>query len=61
MCCYDDKYSKPVKIYRGEEPVNKFMDEMLKEVDYFEAVIRKQQPQLLYLWRAIEGKRCESK
>ena len=29
VCCYDDKYTKPVKIYRGEEPVKKFMEEML--------------------------------
>ena len=41
VCCYDDQYSKPVKIYRGEEPVNKFMHEMLKEVDYCKATIRK--------------------
>lgn len=41
VCCYDDQYSKPVKIYRGEEPVNKFMHEMLKEVDYGKATIRK--------------------
>ena len=33
VCCYDDKYTKPVKIYRGEE-VKKFMDEMLNEVQY---------------------------
>ena len=32
VCCYDDKYAKPGKIYRGEEPVKKFMKEMLKEV-----------------------------
>ena len=61
VCCYDDKYSKPVKIYRGEEPMNKFMDEILKEVDYCKAIMRKHKHQLLYLWRVIEGKRCESK
>ena len=32
VCCYDDQCSKPVKIYSGEEPVKKFMHEMLKEV-----------------------------
>lgn len=37
VCCYDNKYSKPVKIYMGKEPVNKFMHEMLKEVDYCKA------------------------
>ena len=41
VCCYDDYYSKPVKIYRGEEPMNKFMHEMLEEVDYCKATMRK--------------------
>ena len=40
VCCYDDKYTKPVKIYRGEEPVKKFMEEMLKEVQYCEKIIQ---------------------
>ena len=39
--CYDDQYSKLVKIYRGEEPANKFMHEMLKEVDYCNVTMRK--------------------
>ena len=26
VCCYDDKYSKPVQIYRGENAVYKFME-----------------------------------
>ena len=26
VCCYDDKYSKPVAIYRGENAIYKFMD-----------------------------------
>ena len=34
VCCYDDKYSKSVQVYRGENAVNKFMEEMLKEVKY---------------------------
>ena len=41
VCCYGNQYSKPVKIYRGEEPVNKFKHEMLKEVDYCKATMRK--------------------
>ena len=40
VCCYDDKYTKPVKIYRGEEPIKKFMEEMLKEVQYCEKIIK---------------------
>ena len=34
VCCYDDKYSKPVQLYRGKNAVNKFMEEILKEVKY---------------------------
>ena len=30
---YDDKYSKPVQMYRGENDVDKFMEKMLKEVE----------------------------
>ena len=41
VCCYDDKYSKPVQIYRGEKAVYKFMGKMLEEVDYCKKVIRK--------------------
>ena len=26
VCCYDDKYTKPVQIYRGEKAVYKFME-----------------------------------
>ena len=25
VCCYDDKYSKPVKIYRGKNTISDFM------------------------------------
>ena len=34
VCCYDDKYTKPVQIYRGEKAVYKFMKKMLEEVKY---------------------------
>ena len=34
VCCYDDKYTKPVQIYRGEKAVYKFMEAMLEEVEY---------------------------
>lgn len=33
VCCYDDKYPKPIKIYNGEKAVYKFMEEMPKEVE----------------------------
>ena len=34
VCCYDDKYTKPIQIYRGEKAVYKFMEKMLEEVNY---------------------------
>ena len=40
ICCYDDKYSKPIQTYRGEHAVYKFMEEMLKELEYCKAVIK---------------------
>ena len=41
VCCYDDKYSKHTRIYRGENAVYKFMEKMLKEAEYCKAVIKK--------------------
>ncbi|XP_068671057.1 uncharacterized protein [Montipora foliosa] len=40
VCCYDDKYTKPVQIYRGEKGVYKFMEKMLEEVKYCKNVIK---------------------
>ena len=34
VCCYDDQYSKPVQIYKGQKAVYKFMENMLDEVKY---------------------------
>ena len=34
VCHYDDKYSKPFQIYRGENAVHKFMNKMLEEVEW---------------------------
>ena len=34
VCCYDDKYTKPIQLYRGEKAVYKFMENMLEEVKY---------------------------
>ena len=42
ICCYDDKYSKPIQTYRGENAIYKFMEKMLEEVEYCKAVIKKQ-------------------
>ena len=41
VCCYDDKYSKYIRIYRGENAVYKFMEKMLEEVKYCKTVIKK--------------------
>ena len=41
VCCYDNKYSKHTRIYRGENAVYKFMEKMLEEVEYCKAVIKK--------------------
>ena len=41
VCSYDDNYSKPIQIYRGEKAVYKFLEKMLEEVDYCKNVIRK--------------------
>ena len=41
VCCYDDKYSKDICIYRGENPVYKFMEKMLEEVKCCKVVIKK--------------------
>ena len=41
ICCYDDKYSKDICIYRGENAVHKFLENMLEEVEYCKAVIKK--------------------
>ena len=39
--CYDDKYSKPIQTYQGENAVYKFMEKMLEEVEYCKAVVKK--------------------
>lgn len=35
----DDTYTKPVQIYRGEKPIKKLMQEMVKEVQYCQKTI----------------------
>ena len=41
VCCYDDKYTKAIQIYRGEKAVYKFMENMLEEVKYCKKVMKK--------------------
>ena len=40
VCCYDNKYTKPVQIYRGEKAVYKFMEKMLEEVKYCKQIMK---------------------
>ena len=40
VCCYDDKYTKPIQLYRGEKAVYKFMENMLEEVKYCKKVMK---------------------
>ena len=42
VCCYDDKYTKPATIYRGEKAVYEFLEDMLEEVKYCKNVIKKE-------------------
>ena len=41
ICCYGDKYSKQLQTYRGENTIYKFIEKMLKEVEYCKTVIKK--------------------
>ena len=41
VCCYDDKYTKPIQLYRGEKAVYKFMENILEEVKYCKRVMKK--------------------
>ena len=40
VCCYDDKYTKPIQCYRGEKAVYKFMESMLNEVKYCQKILK---------------------
>ena len=41
VCCYKDKYSKLIQMYRGENAIYKFMERMLEEVEYCKSVVKK--------------------
>ena len=42
VCCYDDKYSKEICIYRGENAVYKFLEQMLEEVNYCKDIVKRE-------------------
>ena len=41
VCCYDDKYTKPIQLYIGENAVYKFMENILEEVKWCKKVMKK--------------------
>ena len=41
VCCYKNKYSKPIQTYRGENAVYKFMEKMLEEAEHCEGIVKK--------------------
>ena len=41
VCCYKDKYSKPIQTYRGENAVYNFMEKMLEGVEYCKGIVKK--------------------
>ena len=41
VCCYKNKYSKPIQTYRGKNAVYKFMEKMLEEVEYCKGIVKK--------------------
>ena len=40
VCIIDDKFSKPVKLYRGKNAAHKFIEDMLSEEAYCEEIIK---------------------
>ena len=42
VCCYDDKYSQPLKIYRGEKALYTFLEYMLDEVKCCKKILKQQ-------------------
>ena len=41
VCCYDDKFSKSVQIYRGKDAAYKFLEKMLDEVRHCKKIVKK--------------------
>ena len=40
VCRYDNRYSKPVEIYRGEDAIDKFIVQMMNEVEDCRRIVR---------------------
>ena len=56
VCCYDDKYSQPLKIYRGEKAVYTFLEYMLDEVKYCKKIVKQQFNKPLKMTKEDEDK-----
>ena len=41
VCHYNDEFSKPVQVFRGENAVYNFMEKMLEEVEWCKSIIKK--------------------
>ena len=54
VCCYDDKYSKDIRIYKGEKAVYKFLEAMLREVEYCKRIMKKEFNKSLKMTKADE-------
>ena len=40
VCHFNDEFSKPVQVYRGENSVFKFMEKIIEEVDWCKSIIK---------------------
>ena len=51
VCRYDKRYSKPVEIYRGEDAIDKFIVQMMNEVEDCRRIVREEfQKPLVMTW-----------
>ena len=40
MCCYDDKYIKPIQVYRGEKAAYEFIEKVVEKGEYCKYIIK---------------------
>ena len=41
VVCIDDRFSKPVVLYRGKNAIKKFVEAILKDCDYCKKIIKR--------------------
>ena len=56
VCFYDNKYSQPLKIYRGKKAVYTFLEYLLDEVEYCKKIIKKEFNKQLTMTKEDEKK-----